>query len=127
MTGAHLLDERRQFAEIVTVVRVTKNQVASAGGFDATAEGIAIAALGNGDDARTVILGDFLRAVGRAVVRDDDLPTGVEGEEGLPGLIDTNRQGASLVEARHYDADLDVVCPGFGSCRIHVLTISLTV
>jgi len=81
----------------VAVVGVAHDDIAAAGGGDAAAEGAAVALLGHRDDARAEPGGDGLRAVGAAVIGDDDLGRESVRFDGAAGLrMHASRVSASL-------------------------------
>src|SRR5262249_28738562 len=106
--GAEPLQEGGEGGEVVTVVAVAHHHVAAACRFDSRAEGRTVAALGHGDDAGAELLGDGLRAVGAAVVGDDDLTGDAVPLDEAARLADAARQGADLVEAGHHDREFEV-------------------
>ncbi len=71
--AAQARDERLERTEIVGVVRVAHDDEAAVRGLDAAAQRRAIALLRDRHDAGAQIRGDLLRAVGAAVVGDQDL------------------------------------------------------
>ena len=71
---AQLLDELRQLEEVVAVVSVAHDDEAAARGGDAALQRVAVAAARDTSTTRAPRRrGDLLRAVGAAVVGDDDL------------------------------------------------------
>ena len=104
---AQLCDHGVQVLEIVAVVGVAHDDVLAAGGRDAADQGRAVAALGHGDQARAVRLGDGLGAVGGAVVGDQHLARDAGALEEAAGLVDADRQRFRLVQAGHQNGELE--------------------
>ena len=98
-------EEAGELAEVVTGVGVGHEDVFSVGGLDAGHEGRAVAADWNVDDAGAFVGGDFLRAVGAAVVGDDDLAGDVVVAKGGDGLLDAEGERLCFVKAGHKDGD----------------------
>ena len=99
-------DEGRDLAEVVGVVGVAHDDVAPARRRDAAEERGAVAALGDGDDARPGPVGDLLRAVGRAVVGDDrPRPRGPRRASASTAAPHAALERLGLVQAGHHDGD----------------------
>ena len=73
VAGAQPLDELVEVGEVVAVVGVAHDHVGAARRRDAAEERGPVPLVDDVDDARTVGFRDLLRAVGAAVVGDDDL------------------------------------------------------
>jgi hypothetical protein len=103
-----LRQERIEAGEIIAVVGVADDDEPPACRRDAGAERGAIAALRHRDDAGAAGQGIFDRAVGRAVVGDQDLAGDAGTGEVVGRLADTGGDRFGLVEARHQDGEFDV-------------------
>jgi len=108
---AQLVDERTDRGEVVAVIRVAHDHVAASRRVDATDQGAAVAPSRDVDHARAKLLGDHPRAVGAAVVGDDDLRRKAVPGDRLLRFADAGRDRFHLVETRHDDRKLDF---GFG-------------
>ena len=87
--------------EVVAHVRVGHDAVASARGGDCAVERRAVAANGDGDDARAHAGRNLLRTIGRAVIADDDFAAHAGTAKVRLRFPDTTRQRLCLVEAGH--------------------------
>ena len=112
---AELGDEVFQLGEIVAVVAVAHDHVAAARGLDAAAQRCAVSAPRDVDHAGAVADRDFLAAVVAAVVGDYDLAGYAAALEIVDRLVDTDREGLGLVEARHDDRELAILGRGLGT------------
>ena len=101
------LEERHQGHEIIAAVGVAHRDIGSARRGDAAAQRRAVAALGDGNDARAAGDGDRDRAVGRAIVGDDYLAAHAVGVKEAVGAVDDLRQRFRLVEAGDDDGQLE--------------------
>src|SRR5258708_32092476 len=68
---AQFVDEIGNLAEIVAVIGVSHDDIFTAGGADARLQRCAVAPFGDADYGGSIVLGNFNRAIGRAVVRDN--------------------------------------------------------
>ncbi len=105
VAGFEFGEEAWEFAEVVAGVGVCHEDVLAARGFDAGHEGCPVAADRDGDDTGAFVDGDFLGAVGAAVVGDDDLAGYVVVAEGGDGLANAESERLCFVEAGHKDGD----------------------
>ncbi len=96
-------EEAGQMVEVVAGIGVGHEDVLAVGGFDAGHEGCAVAANRDGNDAGAFVGGDLLRAVGAAVVGDDDLAGDVVVAECSDGLPNAEGECLCFVEAGHKD------------------------
>src|SRR6516165_5896475 len=101
-------DERHQVAEVVAVVGVAHDHVLTAGREDAAHQGVAVTLVADGDDAGAGVLGEFLAAVGAAVVGDHDLAADPVVSDELDGLAHAGGHGLRLIETGHHDGQLHV-------------------
>ena len=106
---AQALDELRQLAEIVAVVRVAHDHEPSVRGVDAAHQCGAVTLVGHRHDPRPLGARDVHRRVGAAVVGHDNLADDAGRLHGGERLADAGRQCVRLVEAGHDDGQLDVV------------------
>ena len=67
----------------------------------------AVAARGDGDDARAAFVGDLLRAVGAAVVGDDHLAVDAVSASEALRLVDAGAERLGLVQARQHDREFE--------------------
>ncbi len=109
---AQLLHEGVEFAEVVTVVAVAHDDIGAAGGADARHQGAAIALCRHVDHRGAMLPGDRPRAIGAAVVGNDDFAVDAAAREIVARLLDAARQRLRLVEAGHQDGQ-------FARCRHH--------
>ncbi len=93
--------------EVIGIVGVAHDHIATAGGADAAHQRGPIAAVHHPDHAGAGRLGQGLRAVGRAVVGHQHLTGHAGAGQEAPGLGDTDLQGLRLVEAGHEDGELE--------------------
>ncbi len=100
-------DEAAQVREIVAVVRIAHDHEAPASGRDACAQGRAVALDRHVDDARARVTRDRLRAVGRAVVGNENLAGNARLRDEAARLVDAGWQRAILIEAGHQDRQLE--------------------
>ena len=105
--AAQRVDERAEVVEGVAVVGVGHDHEAPLGRGDARAERGAVAPFGHRDDPGPERFRDRLRAVGAAVVGDDDLAVDAQRLHRGPGLRDARGEGLGLVEAGQDDRKLD--------------------
>ncbi len=84
--------ELRDGREIVTIVGVTHDDEAPARRGDARAQGVAITARAHANHSRAALFGDFERAVGRAVVGNDDFAANPRSLERFTRLIDAKAE-----------------------------------
>src|SRR5579883_2648017 len=94
---AKLLDEIRHFAEVVAVIGIAHDDVGSAASCNSRLQRGAIAARLDSNHPGSVSFRDFNRAVGRAVVSDDDLAAQPGFLERRAGLINAKSQRICLV------------------------------
>ena len=101
-----------EVGEVVGVVGVAHDDVACRGRPRCRLQGAAVAACARRGTTRApCVAGDLLRAVGAAVVGDDDLAVDAQPLEGCDGLGDAGADRAGLVQARHDDGDFEVIGP----------------
>ncbi len=98
-------EEAGELAEVVAGVGVGHEDVFAFGGLDAGHEGGAVAADRDRDDAGAFVCRDFLRAVGAAVVGDDDLAGDVVVAKGGDSLANAESERLCFVEAGHKNGD----------------------
>ena len=103
---AERLEEGSDRREVVAVVGVAHDHVASACGGDASDQGASVALALHVHDLHTELARDRLRTVGAAVVGDDDLRLHAELLDRAARLADAAREGLDLVEAWHHDRQL---------------------
>ena len=104
-TVTQLFDERHERGEVVAVIGIPHDDEPPARRRDPSHERASVALGLDRHDARPPGLGDGLRAVGAAVVGDDDLAGDtVVGEAGA-GFLDADGERLGLVEARHHHAE----------------------
>ena len=99
------LHKVRHGAEVVGEVGVAHDDVCPARGREPAGEGRAIAGCGNGNHARPGRFRERLRAVRRAVVRDDDLALEARLRERGERLGDAARDCLGLVQTGHDDGN----------------------
>jgi hypothetical protein len=104
--GPQTGQEPRQFAEVVGAVGVAHQHEPAAGGGDAASQRVAVAACRDFDNPCPGRFGQRLRAVGAAIVRDNDLARDAGGGEGGRSLGYAPRYRRSFVEAGHEDGQL---------------------
>ena len=104
---AQLGDERSNGQEVVAVVGVTHDHELASRRLDAADQGAAVALARHVDDTHPQLPGHRQRAVGAAVVGDDDLRRQAVFLDCLLRLADADGQRLGLVEARHDDRDFD--------------------
>ena len=107
-TGAEFFDERLDLAEIVTAVGVAHDEIFSPGGFHPVAQGVAVAFFGNIDNPGTKLAGDVLRAVGAAIVRDENFAIHARCDQSALSRGDAIGKRLGLVEAGHDDRDFGI-------------------
>ena len=100
-------DEGLKGSEIVTVVRVAHDHELSVSGLDPHLQRLAIAALRNGDDARTKGFRNFHGPIDAAVVRDYDLTQEILSSKIRLRFRNTGAQSPSLIETGHQDRKRD--------------------
>ena len=103
---AQLLDEARDFAEVVAVVGVAHHDKRPRAAAIPPMQRVPVTSLGDGNHARARALGDRAGVVGAAVVGDDDLPRNAGARQGFPGPGDAVRERVGFVETgddhRHF-------------------------
>src|SRR5262249_23678628 len=99
-------EEVVEVGEIVAVVAIAHDDVAPARCADSGEQRAAVAAGGDVDYTRAPTARDLLRAIGAAVVGDDDLAVDARIAQIPFGLLDAGSQRFRLVEARHQDRQL---------------------
>ena len=104
---AQPFDQRSDRLEVVAVVGVAHDDQASPRGVDAPDQGAAVALPRYLHDSDAQLLGDQLRAVGAAVVGDDDLRRQTELRYRVSCVTDALREGLRLIEAGHHYRHLD--------------------
>jgi hypothetical protein len=97
--------KRGEIREVVTVVRVTEDDIAALCRGNAADERASIARSGDRNDSSAQLVGDVQRSVGTAVVRDDDLAGDLELPDGVVSLLNADPQRLGLIEARHDDRE----------------------
>ena len=102
-----LRHERVEAGEIVAVVGVADDDETAPCRRDAGPQRRAIAALRHRDDAGAARQRIFHRAVGRAVVGDQDLAGDAGAGEVVARLADAGGDRLGFIEARHQDGELD--------------------
>ena len=113
---AELGEEARSVREVVAVVGVGHQNVLAARSEDAGVERSAVTADGYGDEARAVVVRNLLRAIGRAVVSNDDLAgDAIFAQRGV-GLVDAGGESLGLIEAGHDDSELKWKLSRDGCC-----------
>ena len=100
-----LWKEAGEVFEVVAGVGVGHEDVFAVGGLDAGDKGGAVAADGHVDDAGAFVGGDFLGAVGAAVVGDDDFAGDVVVAESGDGLANAESERLCLIKAGHKNGD----------------------
>ena len=100
------LDERLELREVIAVVGVAHDHPAAASSCDSAGQSRAVAALLDRNDARSELLGDLLRPVGRSVVGDHDLARDADPLERIQRLADADPDRLRLVQAWHHDREL---------------------
>ena len=104
---AQLVDQRRDRGEVIAVVGVAHDYEATSCGIGATNQRAAVALPGDLDHSRAQLPRDHLRAVGAAVVSDDDLGVQTAPLDRLLCFLDAGRERLGLVQAGHDDRNLD--------------------
>ncbi len=100
---AQFVHEAFELTEIVAVVAVAHDHESPRGGLDTRDECGPVAPLAGMHDACAQASGQFLRAVGGAVVADQNLGLYAGSPDESPGFGDAGGQGPRLIEARHQD------------------------
>jgi hypothetical protein len=103
---AQLPDEGVEAGEIIGIIGVAHDDVFAAGRADPANQRGAIAACGDRLNPGAFFLGDLLRAVGAAIVGDQDLALDSRPVEIVACLADAGREGFGLVQAWHQDGQL---------------------
>src|ERR1700738_5095739 len=103
------IKERIEAAEIVAVVGISHDDELSTRCRDARSQRTAITALRHGNDTRSQRLRDLARAVAAAVIGDDDLARKILSRKIGARFCNTGGQCPRLVEARHQDAQGDLL------------------
>lgn len=109
MALAQPLDEGLDVAEVVRVVGITHDDIATTGGRNARLQGTAVTTVRDSDHPSSVKAGDLGRAIRATVIGHDDLAPHTRLAQGLKGLVHATTDGASLVEARHNNRHIDYV------------------
>jgi hypothetical protein len=118
VSAAQALEERKQSAEVVRVIRVAHDDEATLSGSDAGLEGAAVTAVLGVDYAGAVGACDVGRTIGTAVVGYDDLTPHPQLLEGPPRFVYAATDCVRFVEAGHDYRNLDVaVAEADGSHR----------
>ena len=91
--------------EVVAGVGVGHEDVFAASDLDAGDKGGTVTAGGYVDDAGTFVSGDLLRAVGAAVVGNDDFTGDIVVSKSGDGLANTKSECLCFIEAGHKDGD----------------------
>ena len=100
---AELLQEALHVREVVAVVRIPEHDPLAQRGFDAAAQGAAVALFPHVNHSRPQLLGDGHGPVGAAVVGHQDFPAHACPVEALPRLLNAGGKRFRLVQARHQD------------------------
>ena len=104
--GAELGNECVEPLEIVTVIRVAHDDEAPSARGDAAEQSTAVAFLSDRCDACSRAERDLPRAIGTAIVRNDDLTAYAASQQKRSRLIDTGAERFRFIEARHEDGEL---------------------
>src|SRR5882757_2604709 len=125
---AQFVDEIWDFAEIIAVVGVAHDDVFTAGGGDAGLQRRAVAPLGDADYGGSIVLGNFNRAIGRAVVRDNHFAVQARTANSGERLLHAKCQGVCFIEARYDDRNVQPDANGFRSGRVfHIRELGVSV
>ena len=108
VAGTHGLDEGAEVVERVAVVGIGHQDVSTARGLDASADGGAVAAHRHVDHARPGRAGEVLRPVGAAVVGEDHLARHAQLAHRGERLAHAHLDGLGLVEARQHHRQLEL-------------------
>jgi len=110
VSGAKLLHKGHQGHEIVAAVRITHDDIAAIRRFDPVPQRVAVATLRDINDPRTAFLGNLLRSIGAAVIRDQNLAIDAVLIQKPPRILDAERQCFRFVQAGHENRQFAGVC-----------------
>src|SRR5258708_3498721 len=106
---AQFVDEIGNLNEIVAVIGVAHDDVFTAGGGDARLQRRAVAPLVDADYGGSIVLGNFNRAIGRAVVRDNHFAVQARAANSGERFLHAKCQGVRFIEARDDDRNVQFV------------------
>ena len=101
--GPQLVHKLGNLQKVIAAVGIAHNDKPAPRGGNASHQGTAITLLANLDDTRAQPGRNQLRAVGAAIIGDNDLTHNLMLVQGLPGGLDTPGQGLGFVEAGHHN------------------------
>jgi hypothetical protein len=105
-TGAELFDERHQRQEVITVIGIAHDNELASSRLDASRESGSVASDRNANEPSPELLNEFGRAVGAAIIGDDNFTYNLMSTKELLGLPDTDSNRPYLVEAWHENGEL---------------------
>src|SRR5437870_5211938 len=98
--------ERSERTEVITVISITHDDVLATRGRNAAHQSVAVSPGLNINHARAMLLCNFLRAVGAAVVGNNNFTLDIVFRERFFRLLNTGCQCLSLIQTRHDNREL---------------------